>query len=206
MARGSFSAVRGAFFLRFLFLLCAFSIFLFQGSAAAVLKAEGGKEVIVADPVKEQGATPETSKPVGFTSRVPKSTRVSASASGGEASEQQEGAASRSKVISAKTSNTSFETSSGSSEASSQPLVITATMKPTTVSPPMESFTPPVQSAAATGATGSDSSNGFMGCVLGGTLVKDITLDVCNSKGGRPLMSSSAPVSPAPADTAPKSE
>ncbi|MBU9888593.1 MAG: hypothetical protein KTQ49_01830 [Candidatus Omnitrophica bacterium] len=166
-----------------------------QSVSFAVLKAEGGKEVIIADPLKEQGTPPEPSKPVGYTSRVPKSTRMpqSTNESGGAA--QQQSAAAGSYVISYDTAKGTSEAAALAEPSSPQSLVINVPMKPTTVSPPMESFAGPEQSGAGSDLS-STSSDGFLGCILAGNLVRDVSLDVCNSKGGRPLFSSEATTAP----------
>ncbi len=186
------------------FLFSAFFFFSFQGSAYAVLKAEGGKEVVVADPIKDKGVKKETASSLGFTSRIPRSTRASA-----DAGSQQPAA------LPAQSGAESFSQSrpinyQSSVAANAQPIVITATMKPTTVSPPLQSISEPAKPVSQSAKTASSQSppdvsvtKNFAGCILGGTLVKDITLDVCNSKGGKPLMTGGA--SAAPASSVPQS-
>lgn len=196
----------GSVFLRSFLGVCSILFAMFflcslQDNAFAVLKAEGGKEIVVADPLKGKGTKKETTSSAGFTSRIPRSMRASASTdSDGTVPQQSNALPAQSGTEFSQSRTINYQTSVASN---AQPLIISATMKPTTVSPPLQSLPEPVKPvsqpsrvASSSNPAETSSSPSYRGCILGGTLVNDITLDVCNSKGGKPLMTGGSGAAP----------
>lgn len=185
-------------FITFVFFLQAPSQSLF-----AVLQAEGGKAVMHSEPAQEKKTEPkEKQSMVTLTSRVPKAVRAFAKDNSLTTTSQNVATASvATQTTSVKTATSASTTASTSSTA----------VKP--VSPPVaaSAVTPSAGALSSTPATTQPSvASDSLGCILAGTLRKDLMAAECKAKGGRVIMppvsnSAAAASAPATAPSAPPS-